>query len=429
MKCENQTAALRSKFRMPRFLPVVGRAVFVLACAFALYRSVRLGVADAFAFRGTSAGLSKAIAIEPASEKYLAREAIWRSDSGDLSPEVDHRLARALAMNPLDSSVMMTLGLRAEMRGDQETAERQLARAAEVDHTFKPTWTLANYYFRNDQTEKFWPQISRCLSLIEPKSMESWSFDPAPIFDLCWNRTQDSKKILELVPQRHGTLLPYLAYLVEHKHPDAAIAAWPRVLAVANMDDAASLTAFCDFLIQMNRAQEAVDVWNQLVDRRYVRSTLLNPRAGISVADPDFAFPVAGSAFGWRVARERGAFVSVAPHRLAFEYTGEQPENFDVLWKMAPVLPGRVYRLKWKTDASRLNLTLGTDPGFMIRFSDEAGELTPVCSLLSRQTNCEIRTSPRTRLLWLRLRYTRALGTTRVTGTLKLESLNLELLG
>src|SRR5689334_806670 len=141
------TLALRSKFRMPRLLPLVGRAVFALACGFALYRSVRLGVADAFAFTGTSAGLSTAMAIEPASERYLAREAVWRSDSGDLSPEVDRKLARALAMNPLDASLMMTLGLRAEMRGDRQTAEHELARAAEVDHTFKPAWTLANFYF------------------------------------------------------------------------------------------------------------------------------------------------------------------------------------------------------------------------------------------------------------------------------------------
>src|SRR5207248_4436953 len=124
--------------------------------------------------------------------------------------------------------------LRAEIAGDMAGAERALTRAAAVDHTFKPAWTLANFYFRINKPEKFWPMIERCLSLVEKRTADLWSFDPGPVFDLAWNEATDEKKLRQMVPRRDATLVPYVAWLYRRKLTDAALEVWPEALSLAD---------------------------------------------------------------------------------------------------------------------------------------------------------------------------------------------------
>ena len=70
---------------------------------------------------------------------------------------------------------------------------------------------LANYYVRQDQADKMWPVIRRGLAL------DPLVFDARPVFDLCWNESGDSKKILELIPTRGRVPLQYLAFLIDSK--------------------------------------------------------------------------------------------------------------------------------------------------------------------------------------------------------------------
>ncbi len=90
-------------------------------------------------------------------------------------------------MSPLDSGVLMALGLREEFRGNPAKAEAYLVRAAEIDHQFKPAWTLANYYNRTNQPDKGWPMIERILNL------DPLGFDLAPVFELCWRQASDNQ--------------------------------------------------------------------------------------------------------------------------------------------------------------------------------------------------------------------------------------------
>src|SRR5271165_311912 len=90
------------------------RILLVSLCAFATWRSVRIARADWLWGTGTLEGLDRAIQIEPADGSLLAIDAEYRSNLGDSSPQVDRALERAAQLNPLDSSIPMTLGLRAE---------------------------------------------------------------------------------------------------------------------------------------------------------------------------------------------------------------------------------------------------------------------------------------------------------------------------
>jgi tetratricopeptide (TPR) repeat protein len=218
-----------------------------------------MAVADWRAAHNGMEGLESAIRLEPNDSVLVARAALAKNANGDMSAEVDRELLRAAAMNPYAADVQMALGLREEFRGHQAEAERYLIHAAEIDHTFKPAWTLANYYVRQDQPDKMWPVIKRGLAL------DPLVFDPRPVFDLCWNESGNSKKILELIPARGKVPIQYLYYLISTKRPDAALELWPGALAAADQSDLNQVNvmiAFSEFLQQANRMSDAVAVWN-----------------------------------------------------------------------------------------------------------------------------------------------------------------------
>lgn len=356
-----------------------------------------------------------------------------RNDNGDPSPAVDEDLQRAARLNPLDSSVLMTLGLREEFRGNSAEAERYLVRAAEIDHQFKPAWTLANYYYRAGLPDKSWPMIRRILRL------EPLGFDPTPVFELCWkqaggNQAADAGKILGLIPERGQRAVQYLQFLIGTHRADAALDAWPKALAAAdpaNPYDSGTLTGFADFLAGADRMPEAVTVWNELVDRGIVHSGRLDPAKSVSIADPDFKFSPSPNTFGWHVTEIPGVFSSGFSGSLRLEINGDEPQTFQVLSTFAAVLAGTHYHLRWKSDGSALNSP--QDPGFSFLIVQQSGEVVTQCPPLLSRGNpaCDFLTLAderpgRVGRAQINLRYTRAQGTTRISGILQLFTVRLE---
>ncbi len=368
-------------------------------------------------------GLESAIRLEPGDSVLVARAALAKNANGDMSAEVDRELLRAAAMNPYEADVQMALGLREEFRGHPAEAERYLVHAAQIDHTFKPAWTLANFYVRQDQAEKMWPVIKRGLAL------DPLVFDPRPVFDLCWNESGDSKKILELIPTKGNVPLDYLAYLMTTKRIEAALELWPRIVKQADPLDSAFAyvgTTFPEFLERANRLPDAVRVWNQLVDLGTIASGRLDPAAGIAVADPDFSFPLIERGFAWHVGHETGVSITKVPSALRFEFDGNEPESSGLLVTVAPLSPGMAYRLVWKADASLLSSP--HDAGLGWRIVQQPGDVISVCEPMLKAENsvCPFTALPNTTRARLELYYTRAAGTTRIEGTLRLTGVKLE---
>jgi|SRR5579863_337939 len=409
-------------------------------CGFAGWRSIRVARADWLANAGTLEALEQAIHLAPDDAGMLARAAIYRSDNDDQSPGIDDDLRRAARMNPFNSDVLMTLGLREEFRGNRGEAERFLLRAAEVDHQFKPAWTLANYYYRIGRSDKGLPMIRRILNL------DPLEFDTVPVFELCWreaagNEVSFSRRILSLIPNRDHRPIQYLGFLIATRRTEAALDAWPGALAAADpadSSDTGTLIGFAEFLAATNRLPEAVTIWNQLVDRGIIHSGHLNPAEGVSVADPDFRFASLATAFGWRVPDTPGVFASGFSGSVRFEITGDEPQSATILSVFVPVLLGARYHLRWKSDGSSLNSP--QDPGlsFLTAWKQpghEPVEVVTQCPALlssgSRET-CDFVTPAGARpgqieQVRIDLKYTRAPGTTRISGTLQLFNVHLEL--
>ncbi len=397
----------------------------IAVCGFAIWWSIRTARADWLASAGTAEGFAKARLLTPGDPNLETRAALDHSDSGDPSPAVDEELRRAARMNPFNSSVLMTLGLREEFGGENAGAEEDLVRAAAVDHQFKPAWTLANYYYRTNQPDKAWPMIERILHL------DPLGYDPSPVFDLAWKLAKNdaaSRKIQSLIPPQGPRPVEYLRFLMQTKRTDEALAFWPEALAATNGADAAGfgmLTAFPDFLLRTDRVPDAVRVWNGLVDRGILASGRLDPAKGESLADPQFRHPPGAGAFGWRVTDVPGVFTSGFSGSVRMEISGDEPQSFQNLSARAAVLPSARYRLSWKIDATALSAP--ADPGFRFEiFRGQEQDPIECPPLLASGTGCEFETGGETREVRLDLRYTRATGTTRVSGVLQLLSVRLE---
>ncbi len=129
----------------------VARSLTLLFFGSALCLTIRLAIAEA-EFR-----LDPEAA--PHSPFWVHAANLARFES---SPE---ELRAALNLNPRLSSAWIHLGLDAEADGNLQEAEADLLRAARVDRLYLPAWTLANFYFRRGDAEKFWPWAERAAAL------------------------------------------------------------------------------------------------------------------------------------------------------------------------------------------------------------------------------------------------------------------------
>ena len=411
------------------FSGVVGllvRFLIVAVCGFLTMQTIRIARADWLAAHPPADGIDKALDLVPEDAALLLRKALSQSESGDMSPAVDQQLLRAAAVNPLNADIPMALGLREEFRGHIASAERYLEHAAELDHTFKPAWTLINFYARNNEPDKTWPLIAQALAL------DPVGFNPTPIFDLAWNQAADEGKVTALIPTQGTIPVKYLIYLLTTKRTNAAINFWPRALAAGAGNvaspEAQALAQYPDFLIAANRVPEAVRGWNDLVAKKIVASGRLDPSTGISIADPNFDFPLLSYSFGWRAGMEKGLFVETNPSLLRFQLDGNEPEASSVLLTtLVPLLPGKAYRLVWKSDGS--GLSAPRDPGFVFRIIQQPGESATECPPLlvaGDDGACGFTALTGASYARLELRYGRALGTPRVQGSLGMISVRVE---
>jgi len=314
-------------------------ALLILACAivFAAY----LAYAEAEFRMGTPESVARAVELRPTNTRYLSLRALQLDYDGADSVPLLERIA---ALNPSSSAPRIRLGLAAESRGDFVAAEHWLLSAARVDRQFEPSWTLANFYFRqvsfrDDRRDDFWTWMRQALEV-------SYG-DRRPAFDLCWRMAREPREVLDrAIPQQPPVASAYLYYLLEkHNGPtetgaleDASL----RLTGIVLKYDANAPYAICDLLIDRGRSDAARTLW----------ILLGNPDLSgiVNGGFRDVEGPARGRGFEWRM--EGGAGVVHLPldgggHRIAL--SGKQPELASLLRQIVYLEPGKRYTLRWKS--------------------------------------------------------------------------------
>ncbi|MEI9811408.1 MAG: hypothetical protein WDO18_01465 [Acidobacteriota bacterium] len=129
--------------------------------------------------------------------------------SAPASLAVQHRL------HPRDTGISIRLGLELERAQRDPEAERVLLDAARLDHQHLPAWTLTNFYFRRQNTERFWFWARRTASLTYD--------DFRPLLRLTEHVDRDPLSVVARLGNRPELLRAYLDLLIAEPRriPDA----------------------------------------------------------------------------------------------------------------------------------------------------------------------------------------------------------------
>jgi tetratricopeptide (TPR) repeat protein len=387
-------------------------AGFSLAAAW----SVRLACADYWFRKETPQATAKALALTPDRAEYLVRLALLVGD--DDPARAQPALERAVGIDPNDGRAWVELGLRREESGDLAGAEQSLLRAAEADRTYLPRWTLLNYYFRRNDSARFWYWAKAAVPMLYG--------DPLPLFHLCGRVDEDGRLIERLDIRKPQIQAAYLFYLLDSGHAELAGGASRKLLAENREEDGPLLLQACDRLIDARQLADAEAIWDGL--RRAGRLPFAAQASqGSPLTNGDFAVSPTGHGLDWRLPDSDG--ISAAredgPAGLRLTFSGMQAERAEPLVQFVPVDAGGRYELRYRYRTDGISADSGL--AWQVKALDgtaiaEGPELSSIEEADGRLT---FAVPAGCRMLRLSLAYGRRPGTTRIAGYIVLRSVEL----
>ena len=341
--------------------------------------------------------------------------------------EAVRQWVEANRLNPRLPDSWLALGLYAEAQGQREEAERLLQKAVDIDHQFKPIWTLINFYMRTGQKEKMWPNIAKAIDVITQPDLGY--FDLRPIFDICRAAGADNARMLSLLPHRDYVQKYYFFYLVENNQPVEALPMFDtalRTAETASLNEQRQFVHFDEIMFANGRQAEAAGIWNKLVEHKLVASTAMHPEKGDGIANPNFTLPFEPQPFGWQLPERNVTATTYSPGSVWFEFTGQQPESSELLVKNLAVLPDKTYFVTWNATTEGLSINPEHD-GLMLLFLADGKQLEAKCTpfLAKQDRGCTFHSPRNTAAVRMIVAYERQPGTVRLRGGLRLNSFSM----
>ena len=193
-------------------------ASFAIALAgVAFVSTAEIGWAEYLARTDKVDALERAVRLTPENADFHARIAT-------LDPARDDELKQALALNPNEPSwwIMRAVGL--EQAGDPAGAEKSLRQATLVSDYFVPWWSLAAFYYRQEDAGNFISAAHHALS--------AGAGDAESIFRMAENlQIPAETAVRQLVPDLPKPLEAWLAFALKEGNLDDALSAALRLTA------------------------------------------------------------------------------------------------------------------------------------------------------------------------------------------------------
>jgi tetratricopeptide (TPR) repeat protein len=381
--------------------------------------NVLFAIADLYARRNQAEDTRIAMRLMPANAAYPAQLAdeLYASDPA----EAKFLLQRAVSLNRFDAASWVKLGLLSEAGDDIPQAEKSLLRAADADSTFLPSWSLANFYFRQQNASRFWYWAKRAGDMAPD--------DVTPLFRLAWYVDPNAQEIENrLQMKRPAVEGQFVNFLLTQGDPQAVEDAALHLLRTSDKQSTETLLGACDWLLEHQRPDLALALWNSLAPRTGSPSL----GADSPVTNSDFGKSPLSHGFDWHLATVDGvsSFLNANPNALGFEFSGEEPDSFQLLNQTAPVHGNTSYALT--VDYGTTGIPAGSGIAWQVTDARTGALLARTTSLSSenggkptgRTTTC-FTTPQETGFVNLSLLYQRQPGTVRVDGKLALTDVRL----
>jgi len=252
------------------------------------------------------------------------------------------------------------------------------------------------------------------------------SGDASGLFRLCGSVVEDGQLIDRIEIRRPEVRAGYLSYLLNRGRLDVMMPAVRKVIEGGREADVPLLVAACDRLLERAGAGEALEIWNRLAEAGRIPFGTLDPKSGRVLTDGRFSTTSVSSGFAWRMPAVEGISASAEDNAggLRLTFSGGEPEDFELLAQIVPVLPDTGYELgfRYRTSGIAAETGLGWRVTELGR-DTVLGQAESLSSEDERSSAIWFRSSARCRLARLALRYSRKPGTTRIAGFLVLREI------
>lgn len=389
---------LRQSFAVALRLIVVG------ACCLGIWYSWNLARADYLFKLDNEESIRSAIQLVPDNWQYYLRLAqLDREHSEQL-------LTTALELDRYSAQTNIELGLQYEADGDYGRAEKLLLNAFEVDRTYLPRASLANFYFRRDNMPAFWDWAR--------KAAQMPAVEIGPLLNLCWRVSPDPAKITAAIANDNPIFLrQYIAFLMTKNQLPAASSLAARLIPVDDPAyDRPLMISLVNQLVSANDGAAASSLWRLLIAKNWLAGDATVPNNAHFARDP------IAISFDWLLPENPGLHSWPGPSGLDAEFTGEQPESCPVAEQSLALPPGN-YTFAYSYHTTDIPANSGLHWQIVDAKSDAVLADSPsLSSDAPVQSQIEFTVPPDASVLRLRLVYQRAIGTTRIAGTLMVVS-------
>jgi tetratricopeptide (TPR) repeat protein len=377
--------------------------------------NVRFAVADLLARRNQPDSTRMAMRWMPVNGAYPAQLAdeIYALDPASAKS----LLQRAVKLNRYDAASWIQLGLLSEAGNDLPGAEEALLQAASVDATFLPGWSLANFYFRRENSARFWYWAQKAAQM-DPD-------DATPLFRLAWYVSPNAGEIASRLEIKRPLIAVQLVnFLMAQGDAKAVTEAASRLLAANSESNTQTLLGVCDWLIANKHPDLALPLWNGLATRGQIAYAPVTPTD--PVTNGGFGKSPLSRGFDWHLKTVEGvsSFLNASPNALGFEFSGDEPDGFLLMDQTAPVEARKNYALVVRY------ATTGIVPGSGLEWSvtdERSGAVLARTGSLSAEAGGEAYAcfAAPDGAAHLSLLYQRQPGTVRIEGKLALKEVRL----
>jgi tetratricopeptide (TPR) repeat protein len=369
-----------------------------------MWWSYKLLKADVLYRRDTPESIREAIRLRPEAAEYYLRLARLDEDKGN------ELLKKALALEPYNAEASIEFALNLEAEGNTGEAEKLLLKAYQADRTYLSRWSLANFYFRRSDFDKFWYWAR--------KAAEMPSADIAPLFELCWRVTPDAGEIgRRVMTDDPSTIRQFLGFLSAKKDIEAGGDAARRLIEHGEAQrDRDLLLGVINHMIEAGDVKDSTGLWTEMIARQWVVADSGEPN------NAAFARQPAPVEFDWSLPSYDGLHSWPGPAGLEAEFSGKQPENC-VIAEQTLALGAGNYELHFRYRTK--DMESGTGLTWSVSDRESNKELARSAELLSdslKDQSLRWSVPSGTPLVRLRLEYHRPLGSPRISGLLVVES-------
>lgn len=257
----------------------------------------------------------------------------------------------AVRDEPHAANYWMDLAGAYESGGDRTRAQDAFARAkATYPSSAVVAFNYGNFLLRNEKPQEGFAELRHAIGA-DPTLL------PLAI-SRSWKATGDVDEILnDLLPANTRSFAQAVDFFASSGLPEAAMAAWQRLIALHEPFDLPQSFPFIDQLIHGDRSNDAGVVWLQALAAAGLPHD--PPASGSLIWNGDFARNFANGGLGWRSADVPGADFSFdstpdggKSRALRIDFSGGMNLEVGVPAEYVPVEPGRAYHFqaRMKTD-------------------------------------------------------------------------------